>query len=233
MLMINDRGGCFVFGRSDATLNRHGVRIGTAEIYRTLETIEAVQDSLVIGTSMHDHPRLLLFVKMRQGRELTGTVVSTIRARLSADNSPRHVPDEIIAVPAIPYTLTGKRLEVPVRRIIEGADPTEFSHLIVVAGTDAAANASLILDVLKTEPELFAEVWAVTYQSGRRWDVHLRNGIDIRLPETDPSTAWARLAVVDHKKKIIGRDLAVIDLRVPEQLIVEPNVPVRGEGQNT
>lgn len=128
MLMINDRGGCFVFGRSDATLNRHGVRIGTAEIYRTLETIEAVQDSLVIGTSMHDHPRLLLFVKMRQGRELTGTVVSTIRARLSADNSPRHVPDEIIAVPAIPYTLTGKRLEVPVRRIIEGADPDKVTN---------------------------------------------------------------------------------------------------------
>tara|TARA_B100000575_G_scaffold286055_1_gene282218 strand:- start:8 stop:826 length:819 start_codon:yes stop_codon:yes gene_type:complete len=117
--------------------------------------------------------------------------------------------------------------------IIDGADPTEFSHLTVVAGKDAAANASLILNVLKTEPELFAEVWAVTYQSGRRWDVHLRNGIDIRLPETDPSTAWSRLAIVDHKKNIIGRDLAVIDLRVPEQLIVEPNIPVRGEGQNT
>ena len=65
---------------------------------------------------------------MRQGRELTGTVVSTIRARLSADNSPRHVPDEIIAVPAIPYTLTGKRLEVPVRRIIEGADPDKVTN---------------------------------------------------------------------------------------------------------
>ena len=117
--------------------------------------------------------------------------------------------------------------------IIYGADPTEFSHLTVVAGKNAAANASVILDVLKTEPELFSEVWAVTYQSGRRWDVHLRNGIDIRLPETDPSTAWSRLAVVDYKTKIIGRDLAVIDLRVPEQLIVEPNIPVRGDGQNT
>ena len=134
---------------------------------------------------------------------------------------------------ALLQTRNGHELIDRTGTIIEGADPTEFSHLTVVAGTDAAANASLILDVLKTEPELFAEVWAVTYQSGRRWDVHLRNGIDIRLPEIDPSTAWARLAVVDHKKKIIGRDLAVIDLRVPEQLIVEPNMPVRGEGQNT
>ena len=134
---------------------------------------------------------------------------------------------------ALLQTRNGHELIDRTGTIIEGADPTEFSHLTVVAGTDAAANASLILDVLKTEPELFAEVWAVTYQSGRRWDVHLRNGIDIRLPEIDPSTAWARLAVVDHKKQIIGRDLAVIDLRVPEQLIVEPNIPVRGEGQNT
>ena len=134
---------------------------------------------------------------------------------------------------ALLQTLNGHELIDRTGTIIEGADPTEFSHLTVVAGTGAAANASLILDVLKTEPELFAEVWAVTYQSGRRWDVHLRNGIDVRLPETDPSTAWARLAVVDHKKKIIGRDLAVIDLRVPEQLIVEPNIPVRSEGQNT
>ena len=117
--------------------------------------------------------------------------------------------------------------------IIEGADPTQFSHLTVVAGKGAAANASAILDILRTEPELFVEVWAITLQSERRWDVHLRNGIDIRLPETDPRTAWSRLAIVDHSKNIIGRDLAVIDLRVPEQLIVEPNIPVRGEGRNT
>ncbi len=134
---------------------------------------------------------------------------------------------------ALLQTRNGHELIDRTGTIIEGADPIEFSHLTVVAGTGAAINAGPILDVLRTEPELFAEVWAVTYQSGRRWDVHLRNGIDIRLPETDPSTAWARLAVVDHKKKIIGRDLAVIDLRVPGQLIVEPNLPVLGGGQNT
>jgi cell division protein FtsQ len=63
--------------------------------------------------------------------------------------------------------------------------------------------------------------------------VHVRNGIEIRLPEDDPRTAWSRLAIYVHNKQIIGRDLAVIDMRTPEQLIVEPNIPVRGAGRNT
>ena len=117
--------------------------------------------------------------------------------------------------------------------IISGADPSVFGHLTVVAGTSAGVNAAPLLNILRTEPELFAEVWAVTYQSERRWDVHLRNGIRVRLPETDPRTAWSRLAIIDHSKQITDRDLAVIDLRVPDQMIVEPNIPVRGRGRET
>ena len=103
----------------------------------------------------------------------------------------------------------------------------------MVAGNSAAPNAARLLNILKTEPELFAEVWAVTYQSERRWDVHLRNGIRVRLPENDPRTAWSRLAVIEHSRRIIDRDLAVIDMRVPDQMIVEPNIPVRGKGRET
>jgi len=117
--------------------------------------------------------------------------------------------------------------------IIDGADPGHFTHLTVVAGENAAPHAAAILAILKTEPELFSEVWAVSYRSQRRWDVHLKNGMEIRLPETDPVTAWSRLAVIDRKKAITNRDLAVIDLRVPQQLIVEPNIPVRGKGSRT
>ena len=117
--------------------------------------------------------------------------------------------------------------------IIDGADPSHFTHLTVVAGKNAAPKAAAILAILKTEPELFSEVWAVSYRSQRRWDVHLKNGMEVRLPEIDPVTAWSRLAVIDRKKGITNRDLAVIDLRVPQQLIVEPNIPVRGKGSRT
>ena len=117
--------------------------------------------------------------------------------------------------------------------VIEGADPRDFTHLKVVAGDNAAANAAPILATLKTEPELFSEVWAISFRSERRWDVYLKNGIEIRLPERDPISAWSRLAVIDREKAITSRDLAVIDLRIPKQLIVEPNIPVRGKGNKT
>ena len=117
--------------------------------------------------------------------------------------------------------------------VIEGADPRHFTHLKVVAGDNAAANAAPILGALRTEPELFSEVWAISFRSERRWDVYLKNGMEIRLPEGDPISAWSRLAVIDREKAITKRDLAVIDLRVPKQLIVEPNIPVRGKGSKT
>ena len=117
--------------------------------------------------------------------------------------------------------------------VIEGADPRDFTHLKVVVGKNSGANAAPILAALGTEPELFSEVWAIIFRSQRRWDVYLKNGIEIRLPESDPISAWSRLAVIDREKAIINRDLAVIDLRIPKQLIVEPNIPVRGKGSKT
>ena len=80
---------------------------------------------------------------------------------------------------------------------------------------------------------MFSEIWAVSYKSERRWDVHLKNGMAVRLPEIDPVSAWSRLAIIDRKREITSRDLAVIDLRIPHQLVVEPNIPVRGKGSKT
>ena len=117
--------------------------------------------------------------------------------------------------------------------IIDGADPSQFTHLTVVTGKNAAPHAATILSILKTEPELFSEIWAVSYKSERRWDVHLKNGMAIRLPEIDPVSAWSRLAIIDRKRNITSRDLATIDLRLPHQLVVEPNIPVRGKGSKT
>ncbi|MEC9142808.1 MAG: cell division protein FtsQ/DivIB, partial [Pseudomonadota bacterium] len=134
---------------------------------------------------------------------------------------------------ALLQTEDGHRVIDETGTVIAGADPSTFGHLTVVAGDSAASNAAPILNILRTEPELFAEVWAVTFQSERRWDVHLRSGIRVRLPETDPRTAWSQLAIIDHSKQITDRDLAVIDMRVPDQMIVEPNIPVRGQGRTT
>ena len=116
---MNARGGCFVLGRSDATLNRHGVRIGTAEVYRSLLGVPEVEDALIVNLDLPGGKFFMpLFVKLKADQKLDESVESRIRTQIRNEYSPRHVPDRIIQVRAILYTLTGKKMEVPVRRIL-------------------------------------------------------------------------------------------------------------------
>lgn len=126
--VMNSRGGCYVRGRSDATLNRHGVRMGTAEIYRTIEAVPEIADSLIVNLDLPSGAFFMpLFVKLRACAELDNALTNTIKAVLRA-YSPRHVPDAILAVRQIPYTRTGKKMEVPVRRLMMGqiSDVSDF-----------------------------------------------------------------------------------------------------------
>jgi len=120
---ITDRGSCIISGRSDATLNRGGVRIGTAEFYAVVEGMPEVADSVVIHLPEDD--TLLLFVALREGFSLTPELEAQIRSVLRKSLSPRHAPDRIVAVPAIPRTLSGKKLEVPIKRILTGTAADE------------------------------------------------------------------------------------------------------------
>jgi acetoacetyl-CoA synthetase len=131
---VNARGGCFVLGRSDATLNRHGVRIGTAEVYRSLLNVPEVEDSVIVNLDLPGGRFFMpLFVKTRDGAPLTELIADKIRAQLRRDYSPRHVPDKIMQVPLIPYTLTGKKLEVPVRRILAGVPVEKAANRAAMA----------------------------------------------------------------------------------------------------
>ena len=122
---FNGDGTCVVTGRSDATLNRGGVRIGTSEIYSAIERQEEVLDSLVVHLEDPEGGvgRLLLFVELREGSELDSNLEGHLRETLRTTASPRHVPDRIYTIPTIPRTPTGKKLEVPVKRILQGSDP--------------------------------------------------------------------------------------------------------------
>jgi acetoacetyl-CoA synthetase len=123
-IKINERGGCYIYGRSDSTLNRYGVRIGSAEIYRAVEQLDEVADSLVVCLELPGGEFYMpLFVRLADGTPFDDALRARIVAKLRTDCSPRHVPDEIHAVDAIPYTLTGKKMEIPVRRILAGTPP--------------------------------------------------------------------------------------------------------------
>ncbi|WP_099541228.1 acetoacetate--CoA ligase, partial [Mycolicibacterium brumae] len=129
-ITITDRGSVVVHGRSDATLNRQGVRMGSAEIYNAVEPLPEIADCLVVGVELPDGGYWLpLFVALADGADLDDALRAKITDAIRTGASPRHVPDEIIALPGLPRTLTGKRLEIPVKRILQGGDP----HTVVTA----------------------------------------------------------------------------------------------------
>jgi acetoacetyl-CoA synthetase len=156
-IRFTERGSCVLTGRSDATLNRGGVRLGTGEFYALVEDIPEVADALVVhleddGGGMGE---LLLFVVPAPGSEIDEQVQRSIAAALRRDLSPRHVPDAIVSVPGIPRTLTGKKLEAPVKRILRGesaervasrdslADPTALDAFVALAVERSGSRAPL------------------------------------------------------------------------------------------
>jgi acetoacetyl-CoA synthetase len=118
---ITPEGGAIILGRSDTTLNRQGVRIGTAEIYRAVDKVPEVKDSLIVNIELpHGGDYMPLFVWLQEGHELTESLKKSIRQQIQAACSPRHAPDEIVAVPDIPCTISGKKMEAPVKKILMG-----------------------------------------------------------------------------------------------------------------
>jgi acetoacetyl-CoA synthetase len=135
---VNERGGCFVLGRSDATLNRYGIRVGTAEIYAALESVGEVADALIVNLDLPGGGFFMpLFVTLAEGAVLDDALRGKIAGRLRSEYTARHVPDTIIVVPAIPATLTGKKMEVPVRKILLGARPDDAANRNAMANPQA------------------------------------------------------------------------------------------------
>ena len=140
-------GGYIIYGRSDATLNPGGVRIGTAEIYRQVDRVKEVLESIVIGQIWESDTRIVLFVKLREGINLTETLADTIKKLIKNNCTSRHVPSKILQVEDIPRTKSGKIVEIPVRDIVHGRE---------VKNKEALANPEA-LDYFKDRPELALE----------------------------------------------------------------------------
>jgi acetoacetyl-CoA synthetase len=133
-IKITERGSAVIYGRSDSTINRGGVRMGTSEIYSAVEGVEDVLDSLVVDVE----EQMLLFVVLRDGAQLDDELAGSIRKRVRDHCSPRHVPDEIVVIDEVPRTLSNKKLEVPVKKILMGGDPDS------AASRDSLANPAAL-----------------------------------------------------------------------------------------
>jgi acetoacetyl-CoA synthetase len=145
---LTERDGMIIYGRSDATLNPSGVRIGTAEIYREVEQLPEIVESIVVGQDVHTEfgsdTRIILFVRLRDGLLLDEALRERIRARIKENASPHHVPKKILQVTDIPRTISGKITELAVRDVIHGRD---------VNNVDALANPQA-LELYRNIPEL-------------------------------------------------------------------------------
>ena len=120
-IKITPRGGAIIYGRSDSTINRYGIRIGSAEIYRVVEDVEEVADSLVVDLEYLGRESYMpLFVVLRPGSTLDDALKEHIRQRIRKDLSGHYVPDDVFAIPEVPRTLNGKKLEVPIKRLLLG-----------------------------------------------------------------------------------------------------------------
>ena len=126
-ITITDHGSIIVHGRSDSTLNRHGIRMGSADIYQAVERLPEIAEALVIGAEQPDGGYWMpLFVVLADDAELTDELRDRIKRTIRDEVSPRHVPDEIIVAPGVPHTRTGKKLEVPIKKLFQGADPARM-----------------------------------------------------------------------------------------------------------
>lgn len=137
-IKFNERGGCVIYGRSDATINRKGIRMGTSEIYAGVEAVEGIVDSLVVDLELLERDSFMpLFIILAEGKTLDDALRQEIKQQLRTTLSPRHVPDAIYQVQEIPYTLSGKKLEIPVRRILLGHPVAEAANLGAMRNPDS------------------------------------------------------------------------------------------------
>jgi len=139
-IVITERGGVIMYGRSDATLNPGGVRIGTAEIYRQVDLLEEVEDCVVVGQNWKNDVRVILFVKMTEGYELTDEIVAKIKNTIRTNASPKHVPALILPVPDIPYTHNMKKVELAVKKVIHNQPVLNKDSLSNPEALDYYAN---------------------------------------------------------------------------------------------
>ncbi len=208
-----------------------------------------IDDIYVTGRSQTPRPKLLAALKLTRGAPMFGFDPEAARHRVEQLPWVRHavvermLPDTVVLhiTERKPlalwqnkgaFQLIDERGEVILKSGLE-----RFSDLPVVVGPDAPTHAMALLTTLKSEPELMARVRAAVRVSGRRWNLVLENGIDVQLPEDDPAGAWLRLAEYERQHKVLARDVEVLDLRLPDRLIVrkavKPKPPRRPKGQET
>jgi cell division protein FtsQ len=196
-----------------------------------------VRQILVEGRSRVPAPTVMASLGVHRGAPIFGVGVTELRARL--EQIPwietaiveRRLPDTIFVrlVERQPLALwqhNGRFSVIDAKGVVVQDEVGEFANLPIVVGDDAPAHAEALLLLLATEPDLQKRVSAAVRVGGRRWNLKLDNGIDVRLPEEDAASAWSRLAALERDNKLLSRDVVAVDMRLPDRLIVRVGADV-------
>lgn len=225
-------------------VERQAARLEPSLIAASADLGFAVERVLADGRNETTSSQILSAVGVRLGAPIFAVDLAAARARLLAlpwvesATIERRLPDTLrVRIAEIrPLALWQKRQRLHLLgadgRVIAGAAVARFADLLVVVGPDAPSEAAALLEMLAAQPELRRRVTAAVRVGGRRWNLRLDNGIEVKLPAT-AAPAWAELARLERDYGILGRDLAVIDLRIPDRLLVQlaPAAAARGQGE--
>ncbi len=205
-----------------------------AAIDASAEAGLTVEDVLLEGRRFSDRKEITQAAGLRRGMPILSVSLSSIRQRLIANpwiadaSVERRLPSTIrIRLterhPMALWQRSGKLALLDGEgKVIDGADLRKFRNLIILIGGSAPQNAGTLFAMLAAEPELARQVVAATRIGNRRWTLAFSNGIRVFLPESDPHLAWTRLATIDRRQKLLARDIKLIDMRLPDRMIVKP-----------
>jgi cell division protein FtsQ len=199
----------------------------------------------VFGRINTEQDDILSAIGLKRGDPMLGINLDQIKSDIeqlgwvSQARVERHFPSDLVIYLterrpiAIYQTAAGHQVIDKSGEIIKGIKVEDFRHLPVISGKSAQTRAGEIIAILESEADLYNEVWSLAYRSERRWDVFLGNNIRIMLPEQNPMDAWSQLAKLDRQHKLTKRNTVDIDLRIPGQIIIKPDQPVKAKGSQT
>lgn len=216
----------------DGWVDRQVAALGDAAVSGSAELGFTVERVLADGRTETSSSDILSAMNVRIGQPMFAVDLVDARARLltlpwvESATVERRLPDTLYVrlTETAPLALWQRQQKLHLLgrngRVIEGAAIERFANLLVVVGPDAPAHAATLIETLATQPELRQRVTAAILIGGRRWNLRLDNGMDVKLPEENAAAAWTELARLEREYGLLGRDLTVIDLRIPDQLLV-------------
>ncbi len=231
-------GGFGLWGLESGWLGKASAGIGEMVLSATAHAGMSLDEVQVTGRSETSQAEILAAIGVQRGAPLLGVDIQAVRQRLvslpwvASAMVERRFPNRLVVqiTEAEPLALWQRQQQLYLvsrdGKVIETSNLQKYAKLLVIVGDDAPLHAGKLLEMLASEPDLQHQVTAAVYVGKRRWNLRLNNEVDVKLPEEDPESAWHRLADLNRQSQLLNKDISIVDLRLPNQVVVRQAHPV-------